>query len=161
MNFNRENKYNGDPCHNTVDSILAELPVGQGKTFKADFTVADELTKNSKFTFGSNFGEGKALTMPVDEQESEHGRKVAVCYYVAGNMFTNGGEYEYEVDDCSTVCDPRVIYIAQDAFVSDLEGDDRWEAVRFGSLSIDERDLVAAYAIVKPGGGVVAQFYIK
>lgn len=27
----------------------AELPVGQGKKVKADFAVADELTKNSKF----------------------------------------------------------------------------------------------------------------
>lgn len=34
-------KYNGDPCHNTVDSILAELPIGPGKTVKVDFFVAD------------------------------------------------------------------------------------------------------------------------
>lgn len=46
------NKYNGEPCHNTVDSILAEMPVGQGKTVKADFNVADELMKNRTFTFG-------------------------------------------------------------------------------------------------------------
>ena len=38
------NKYNGDPCHNTVDSILDELPVGPGKTVKSDtHRVADEL----------------------------------------------------------------------------------------------------------------------
>ena len=29
------NKYNGDPCHNTVDSIMADLPVWQGKTVRA------------------------------------------------------------------------------------------------------------------------------
>ena len=35
------NKYNGDPCHSTVDSILAELPAGHGKTVKVDCFVAD------------------------------------------------------------------------------------------------------------------------
>lgn len=35
------NKYNGDPCHSTVDSILDELAVGRGKTVKVDCFVAD------------------------------------------------------------------------------------------------------------------------
>lgn len=34
-------KYNGDPCHGTVDSILDELAVGPGKTVKVDCFVAD------------------------------------------------------------------------------------------------------------------------
>ena len=176
------NKYNGDPCHSTVDSILDELAVGPGKTVKAGYTVADELTKGGKtFTFGSNFGEGKALTMSIAkteprsggfgygnrhvwevcECESAHDRKVAVCYYAEGSMFIKGGEYEYEVDECETDSKPRVIHIVQDTFVSDLKGDYRWYAVRFGSISIDGCDLGDAYAIFSPGGGVVAQFYIK
>ncbi|QXV81895.1 hypothetical protein bas03_0068 [Escherichia phage JulesPiccard] len=54
----------GDPCHSTVDAFVSELAAGPGKTVQDDkYGVADELTKKSKFTFGSNFGEGKALTM--------------------------------------------------------------------------------------------------
>lgn len=34
-------KYNGDPCHNTMDSILAELPVGHGKTVESDYPAVD------------------------------------------------------------------------------------------------------------------------
>lgn len=31
------NKYNGDPCHSTVDSILDELAVGPGKTVNVPY----------------------------------------------------------------------------------------------------------------------------
>lgn len=123
------NKYNGDPCHNTVDSILDELPVGPGKTVKA---------------------------------ESSRNRNVAVCYYVGGNEFINGCEYEYEVDDCETDSKPRFIHIVQDAFVSDLKGDDRWRALKVGNVvNATNGKLCDAYAIVNPDSGVVAQFYIK
>lgn len=174
--------YNGDPCHSTVDAFVNELADGPGKTVKGDgvnhsYLAADELTKNGKFfTFGSNFGEGKALTMStakmeprsggygysnrhvwaVGECESARDRKVAVCYYAGGNEFINGCEYEYEVDDCETDSKPRFIHIVQDAFVSDLKGDYRWRA-----LKVDNVKLVDAYEIVNPDGGVVAKLYIK
>lgn len=170
------NKYNGDPCHGTVDSILDDLAVDPGKTVKADtYAVADELAKNSKFTFGTNFGEGRAVFHKAlaDNLETRFGghhldavestpreRKVAVCYYVAGNVFIKGGEYEYEVDECEPGCEPRVIYIAQDAFVSNLKGDYRWDAVRFGSVNVYGCDL-DSYTITNPDGVVIALFYIK
>lgn len=155
-------KHNGDPCHSTVDAFVNELAAGPGKTVKDDtYSVADELTKNRKFTFGSNFGEGKALTMSVGEFESANDRKVAVCYHVNGNMFINGCKYEYEVDECEPGCEPRLIQITQDAFFSGLKGDYRWEAVKFGKVNIDGKDLGDAYAIINHDGCVVAQFYIK
>lgn len=174
-------KYNGDPCHSTVDAFVSELAAGPGKTVKDDtYSVADELTKNGKFTFGSNFGEGKALTMStakmeprsggygyvnrhiwsVSECESSRDRNVAVCYHVNGNEFINGCEYEYEISE-SFVGSPRLIYITQDAFVSGLKGDYRWEAKRIGKVMNDKATLGDAYAIVNPDGGVVAHFYIK
>ena len=174
-------KYNGDPCHNTVDAFVSELAAGPGKTVKDDtYSVADELTKNGKFTFGSNFGESKAITMStakmeprsggygyvnrhvwaVSECESACDRKVAVCYHVNGNEFINGCEYEYEISE-SFVGSPRLIYITQDAFVSGLKGDYRWEAKRIGKVINAKATLGDAYAIVNPDGGVVAQFYIK
>lgn len=174
-------KYNVDPCHSTVDAFVNELAAGPGKTVVDDGAKFDYLTKDAKFTFGSNFGEGKALTMStakmepriggygygnrhvwaVGECESARDRKVAVCYQVNGNAFINGCEYEYEVDECEPGCEPRLIHIAQDAFVSDLKGDYRWDAVKFGKVNIDGKDLGDAYAIINPDGGVVAQFYIK
>src|SRR5699024_3475862 len=175
-------KYNGDPCHNTVDAFVSELETGPGKTVKDDtYSVADELTKNGKFTFGSNFGEGKALTMSTEKMEPRSGgygyvnlhewavgecesardRKVAVCYHVNGNVFINGCEYEYEVDECETGPKPSVIHITQDAFVSGLKGDYRWEAKRIGKVMNAKATLGDAYAILNPDGGVVAQFYIK
>ncbi|QIW88908.1 hypothetical protein CJ19_049 [Escherichia phage CJ19] len=175
-------KYNGDPCHSTVDAFVNELATGPGKTVKNDtYSVADELTKNGKFTFGSNFGEGKALTMStakmeprsggygyvnrnvwaVGECESARDRKVAVCYHVNGNAFINGCQYDYEVDECEPGCEPRLIHIAQDAFISDLKGDYRWKAKRIGKVMNANATLGDAYAIVNPDGGVVAQFYIK
>ena len=174
-------KYNGDPCHSAVDSILDDLAVGPGKTVKSDYPVADELTKGGKtFTFGTNFGEGKAITMStakmeprsggygygnrhvwaVGECESACDRKVAVCYHVNGNEFINGCEYEYEISE-SFVGSPRLIYITQDAFVSGLKGDYRWEAKRIGKVMNAKATLCDSYAIVNPDGGVVAQFYIK
>lgn len=156
------NKYNGDPCHSTVDSILDELAVGNGKTVKSDHPVADELMKGGKtFTFGTNFGEGKALTMSVGECESENDRKVAVCYYVVGNFFIKGGEYEYEVDECETGSKPSVIHITQDAFLSGLKGDYRWRALKVGNVINDNGELVDAYSALNIYDGVVAQFYIK
>lgn len=172
-------KYNGNPCHSTVDAFVNELAAGQGKTVVDDGAKFDYLTKDAKFTFGSNFGEGKALTMSnakmeprsygyvnrhvwaAGECESAHDRNVAVCYYAGGNEFINGCEYEYEVDDCKTDSKPRFIHITQDAFCSDLQGDYRWDAVKFGKVNIDGKDLGDAYAIINPDGSVVAQFYIK
>lgn len=174
-------KYNGDPCHSTVDAFVNELAAGPGKTVVDDGAKFDYLTKDAKFTFGSNFGEGKALTMStakmeprsggygyvnrhiwsVSECESARDRKVAVCYHVNGNAFINGCEYEYEVDECEPGCEPRLIHIAQDAFVSDLKGDCRWKAKRIGKVMNAKATLGDAYAIVNPDGGVVAQFYIK
>lgn len=175
-------KYNGDPCHSTVDAFVNELAAGPGKTVKNDtYGVADELTKNGKFTFGSNFGEGKALTMStakmeprsggygyvnrhiwsVSECESSRDRNVAVCYHVNGNEFINGCEYEYEVDECETDSKPRFIHIVQDAFVSDLKGDDRWRALKVGNVMNANGELVDAYATLNINGEVVAQFYIK
>ena len=174
-------KYNGDPCHSTVDAFVNELAAGPGKTVVDDGAKFDYLTKDAKFTFGSNFGEGKALTMStakmeprsggygysnrhvwaVGECESARDRKVAVCYHVNGNAFINGCEYEYEVDECEPGCEPRLIHIAQDAFISDLKGDYRWKAKRIGKVMNAKATLGDAYAIVNPDGGVVAQFYIK
>lgn len=174
-------KYNGDPCHSTVDAFVNELAAGPGKTVVDDGAKFDYLTKDAKFTFGSNFGEGKALAMStakmeprsggygyvnrhiwsVSECESARDRKVAVCYHVNGNAFINGCEYEYEVDECEPGCEPRLIHIAQDAFVSDLKGDCRWKAKRIGKVMNAKATLGDAYAIVNPDGGVVAQFYIK
>ena len=173
-------KYNGDPCHSTVDAFVNELAAGPGKTVVDDGAKFDYLTKDAKFTFGSNFGEGKALTMStakmeprsggygygnrhvwaVGECESACDRKVAVCYHVNGNEFINGCEYEYEISE-SFVGSPRLIYITQDAFVSGLKGDCRWEAKRIGKVMNAKATLGDAYAIVNPDGGVVAQFYIK
>lgn len=174
-------KYNGDPCHSTVDAFVSEMAKAPDDGVKCDYLVADELTKNGKFTFGSNFGEGKALTMSTAKMEPRSGgygyvsrhiwsvsecepardRKVAVCYHVNGNAFINGCEYEYEVDECEPGCEPRLIHIAQDAFVSDLKGDCRWKAKRIGKVMNAKATLGDAYAIVNPDGGVVAQFYIK
>lgn len=174
-------KYNGDPCHSTVDALVSELATGPGKTIVDDtYSVADELTKNGKFNFGSNFGEGKALTMStakmeprsgrygysnrhvwaVGECESARDRKVAVCYHVNGNEFINGCEYEYEISE-SFVGSPRLIYITQDAFVSGLKGDYRWRALKVGNVINANGELVDAYAALNIYDGVVAQFYIK
>lgn len=174
-------KYNGDPCHSTVDAFVNELAAGLGKTVVDDGAKFDYLTKDAKFTFGSNFGEGKALTMStakmeprsggygygnrhvwaVGECESARDRKVAVCYQVNGNHFINGCEYEYEVDECEPGCEPRLIQITQDGFCSGLKGDYRWEARRIGKVMNAKATLGDAYAIINPDGGVVAQFYIK
>lgn len=174
-------KYNGDPCHSTVDAFVNELAAGPGKTVVDDGAKFDYLTKDAKFNFGSNFGEGKALTMStakmeprsggygysnrhslaVGECESARDRKVAVCYHVVGNEFINGCEYAYEVDWCEPGREPRIIHIVKDAFVSDLKGDYRWDAVKFVKVNIDGKDLGDSYAIINPDGGVVAQFYIK
>lgn len=174
-------KYNGDPCHSTVDAFVNELAAGPGKTVVDDGAKFDYLTKDAKFTFGSNFGEGKALTMStakmeprsgcygysnrhvwaVGECESARDRKVAVCYHVGGNEFINGCEYAYEIDECEPGCEPRLIQITQDAFCSGLKGDYRWEARRIGKVMNAKATLGDAYAIINPDGGVVAQFYTK
>lgn len=174
-------KYNGDPCHSTVDALVNELAAGPGKTVVDDGAKFDYLTKDAKFTFGSNFGEGKALNMStakmeprsggygysnrhawaVGECESARDRKVAVCYHVVGNEFINGCEYAYEIDECEPGCEPRLIQITQDAFCSGLKGDYRWEARRIGKVMNAMTTLGGAYAIINPDGGVVAQFYIK
>lgn len=175
-------KYNGDPCHSTVDALVSELATGPGKTIVDDtYSVADELTKNGKFNFGSNFGEGKALTMStakmeprsggygysnrhvwaVGECESARDRKVAVCYHVNGNAFIKGCEYEYEVDECEPGCEPRLIHISQDAFCSGLKGDCRWKAKKVGNVMRANGTLGDAYLITNPNGDTVAHFYIK
>lgn len=150
-------KYNGDPCHSTVDSILDELAVSSGKTVKADFTVydagkklnqdfskANELTGRAGFTFGSNFGEGRAVFHESMASYANHGKwqmepvadpaeKKVVCVSGDGHNFITGAEYFYEVDSCEPGKEPETIYI--DAFVSDLQGWCRWTAnkVKLGS----------------------------
>lgn len=66
-------KYNGDQCHSTVDAFISELAAGQGKTVVDDGAKFDYLTKDAKFTFGGNFGEGKALTMSTAKMEPRSG----------------------------------------------------------------------------------------
>lgn len=175
-------KYSGDPCHSTVDAFVNELATGPGKTVKDDtYSVADELTKNGKFTFGESFISSHDITMStakmeprsggygysnrhvwaVGECESARDRNVAVCYYVGGNGFIKGGEYEYELDECEAGPKPSVIHITQDAFLSGIKGDYRWRAFKVGNVINANGELVDAYAIVNPDGGVVAQFYIK
>lgn len=149
------NKYNGDPCHSTVDSILDELAAGPGKTVKADFTVTDELTKNSALGYGNRH------VWAVGECESARDRKVVVCYRVNSNAFINGCEYEYEVDECEPGCEPRLIHITQDAFVSDLKGDCRWRALKVGNAINANGELVDAYVALNIYDEVVAHFYIK
>lgn len=175
-------KYNGDPCHNTVDAFVSELAAGAGKTVKDDtYSVSDELTKNGKFTFGESFigshgitmstakmeprsggyGYGNRHDLAVGECESARDRKVVVCYHVNGNAFINGCEYEYEVDECEPGCEPRLIHIAQDAFVSDLKGDCRWRALKVGNAINANGELVDAYVALNIYDEVVAHFYIK
>ena len=173
-------KYNGDPCHSTVDAFVSNLAAGPGKTVVDDGVKFDYLTKDAKFTFGESLIGSQGITMStekmeprsggygyvnrnmwaVSECESARDRKVVVCYHVNGNMFINGCEYEYEISE-SFVGSPGTIHITQDAFFSDLQGDYRWDAVKFGKVNIDGKDLGDAYAIINPDGGVVAQFYIK
>lgn len=173
-------KYNGDPCHSTVDAFVSEMAKAPDDGVKSDYLVADELTKNGKFTFGESFIGSHGITMStakmeprsggygyvnrhmwaVSECESARDRKVAVCYQVAGNEFINGCEYEYEISE-SFFGVPSTIKITEDAFRSGLKGDCRWEAVKFGKVNIDGKDLGGAYVIANPNGGVVAQFYIK
>lgn len=178
-------KYNGDPCHSTVDAFVNELAAGPGKTVVDDgvnhsYLVADELTKNGKFTFGGNIG-SNGITMStakmeprsggygyvnrhvwaVSECESARDRKVAVCYKANGNEFIKKCEYEYEVDECEPGCEPRAIHITQDAFCSGLKGDYRWEARKVGKFANAKEIIGDSYAIVNPDGGVVAKFYIK
>ena len=109
---------------------------------------------------GGGYGYVNRHIWSVSECESARDRKVAVCYHVNGNEFINGCEYEYEISE-SFVGSPRLIYITQDAFVSGLKGDYRWEAKRIGKVMNAKATLGDAYAIVNPDGGVVAQFYIK
>lgn len=179
-------KYNGDPCHSTVDAFVNELAAGTGKTVKDDgvnhsYLVADELTKNGKFTFGESFIGSHGITMStakmepriggygygnrhvwaVGECESARDRNVAVCYYVGGNSFIKGGEYEYEVDECEAGPKPSVIHITQDAFLSGLKGDYRWRALKVGNVINANGELVDSYAALNIYDGVVAKFYIK
>lgn len=128
-------KYNGDPCHNTVDAFVSELAASPGKTVVDDGEKFDYLTKDAKFTFGTNFGEGKALTMSVGGRESEHDRKVVVCVSGDGHNFITGAEYFYEFDSCEACEEPEVIYICSDAFVSDLQGWCRWTAKKISGES--------------------------
>lgn len=173
--FKSEFKYNGDPCHSTTDSIINELSVGPGKTVKADFSVYDEskkqkqdftkankLTGRAGFTFGNSLVGGSVMAQnlmefDVAECKSALERKVAVCYYVAGNAFIKGCEYEYEVDELGE----RIIHIVQDAFVSDLKGECRWDARKVGNFKDANGKLSDSYAIVDSDGVFVAQFYIK
>lgn len=173
--FKSEFKYNGDPCHRTTDSIINELATGPGKTVKADFSVYDEskkqkqdftkankLTGRAGFTFGNSLVGGSVIAQnlmefDVAECKSALERKVAVCYYVAGNAFIKGYEYEYEVDELGE----RIIHIVQDAFVSDLKGECRWDARKVGNFKDANGKLSDSYAIVDAGGVFVAQFYIK
>lgn len=127
-------KYNGDPCHSTVDAFVNELAAGPGKTVVDDGAKFDYLTKDAKFTFGSNFGEGKALTMSVGGSESEHDRNVAVCLYGDGYSFITGDEYFYEIDSREAGNELEVIYICSEVFALDLKGLNRWTAHKSSSF---------------------------
>lgn len=174
-------KYNGDPCHNTVDAFVSEMAKAPDDGVKCDYLVADELTKNGKFTLGESFIGSQGITMStakmeprsggygyvnrhvwaVGECESARDRKVAVCYHVNGNAFIKGCEYEYEVDECEPGCEPRLIHISQDAFCSGLKGDCRWKAKKVGNVMRANGTLGDAYLITNPNGDTVAHFYIK
>lgn len=148
-------KYNGDPCHGTVDAFVNELAAGPGKTVKADtYGVADELKNGGTFTFGSNFGEGKALTMSVGGRESEHDRNVAVCLYGDGHCFITGDEYFYEIDSREAGNELEVIYICSDVFASDLKGLHRWTAHKSSPF-------IATYEARDLSGETCGIFYIK
>lgn len=160
-------KYNGDPCHSTVDSILDELAVSAGKTVKADyftvydagkkheqdFSKANELTGRAGFSFGSNFGEGRAvfhesmasyanLGKWKVEPVAEPAEKKVVCVSGDGRNFITGAEYFYEVDSCEPGKEPEVIYICSDAFVSDLQGWCRWKSNKVcGELKYEAKHL--------------------
>lgn len=94
-------------------------------------------------------------------RDSSLDSKVAVCYYTAGTAFIKGCEYEYEVDECEPDREPGIINITEDEMAFELEGEYRWDAVRYGNASIDGCDSGTAYAIIKPNGNVLAKFYTK
>lgn len=62
------NKYNGDPCHNTVDSILDELPVGPGKTVKAE-SSRNRNVAVCYYAGGNEFINGCEYEYEVDDCE--------------------------------------------------------------------------------------------
>lgn len=94
-------------------------------------------------------------------RDSSLDRKVATCYYTSGTAFIKGCEYEYEVDEYEPDREPCIINITEDEMNFELEGEYRWDAVRYGNASIDGYDSGTTYAIIKPNGNVVAKFYIK
>ena len=160
-------KYNGDPCHSTVDSILDELAVSAGKTvngdefivrnggkkYGQDFSKANELTGRVGFTFGSNFGEGRAVFHEMStsygnlgkwkiEPVTDPAEKRVVCLSGDGHNFITGAEYFYEVDSCEPGKEPEVIYICSYALVSDLQGHCRWAANKVcGALKYEVKHL--------------------
>lgn len=175
------NKYNGDPCHGTVDSILDELAVGPGKTVKADFTVydaakkyekdfskANKLTGRAGFAFGSNFGDGRAVLHEASTSYgnlgkwqvnpiAESGGKKVVCVSGDGHSFITGAEYFYETDSFEPGAkEPEVIYICSDAFVSDLQGCCRWAANKSNNGST-----IATYEARNLSGDTCGVFQIK
>lgn len=169
-------KYNGDPCHSTVDAFVNELAAGPGKTVVDDGAKFDYLTKDAKFTFGSNFGEGKALTMSiakmeprsggygyvnrhilsVSECESARDRKVVVCVSGDGSCFITGAEYFYDVDSCEPGKESGVIHICSDEFVSDLQGWRRWKANK-----VNVGNEPANYEVKHLNGSTCGVFRIK
>lgn len=169
-------KYNGDPCHGTIDSILDELAVSAGKTVKVDFDTydagkkpeqdfskANELTGRAGFTFGSNFGAGRAVFHVMSPSYGNHGNwqvepvtdpaeNKVVCVSGDGRIFITGSEYFYEVDSCEPGKDPDVIYICSDEFVSNLQGCYRWSAGKSNNGSTvttyEARDLNGSTCVI-------------
>ena len=154
-------KYNGDPCHGTVDSILGELAVSAGKTVKVDFDTYNAGKKfeqdfksgrwqTGRAVFGK-FSYANHINPVTDPAENK-----VVCVSGDGRSFITGSEYFYEVDSCEPGKDPDVIYICSDEFVSDLNGYSRWTANKSNNGST-----IATYEVKNLIGSTCGVFQIK
>lgn len=154
-------KYNGDPCHGTVDSILAELAVSAGKTVKVDFDTYDAGKKSEQGFKSGRWQTGRAVfgkfsyANPINPVTDPFDKKV-VCVSGDGRSFIAGAEYSYEVDSCEPGKDPDVIYICSDEFVSDLKGYSRWAANKSNNGST-----IATYEVKNLIGSTCGVFQIK
>lgn len=88
------NKYNGDPCHNTVDSILDELPVGPGKTVKAE-SSRNRNVAVCYYVGGNEFINGCEYAYEIDECEPGCEPRII---QITQDAFCSGlkGDYRWE-----------------------------------------------------------------